>query len=316
LNRQYFTKWNTKIWESGKLIYDDTLDLKGKKVFITLESSSLGDTLAWVPYIREFKDKNKCQLVVSTFMNNLFRDTYPDIEFVEPGTGVSGLYAMYKLGWFYKDDDFDLARNPNDFRIMPLQKTASDILGLEYKETRPLLKFPNGKREKKVGIGIHSTAQAKYWNNPTGWQDVVDYLKSKGYDVVLYSRENDGYMGNNHPIGIRKFESDGTIESVINDMATCEFFVGLGSGLSWLSWAIGLPTVLISGFSQEYSETTTDTYRVINKSVCHGCFNSHRLDSGDWNWCPIYKNTERQFECTKEITSQMVIDKINEVING
>ena len=123
-------------------------------------------------------------------------------------------------------------------------------------------------------------------------------------------------MGNNHPIGIRKFESDGTIESVINDMATCEFFVGLGSGLSWLSWAIGLPTVLISGFSQEYSETTTDTYRVINKSVCHGCFNSHRLDSGDWNWCPIYKNTEKQFECTKEITSQMVIEKINEVING
>ena len=316
LNREYFTKWNTKIWESGKLIYDNTLDLKGKKVFIALESSSLGDTLAWVPYIREFKDKNKCHLVVSTFMNNLFRDTYPDIEFVEPGTGVSGLYAMYKLGWFYKDGDFDLARNPNDFRIMPLQKTASDILGLEYKETRALLKFPNGKREKKVGIGIHSTAQAKYWNNPTGWQDVVDYLKSKGYDVVLYSRENDGYMGNNHPIGIRKFESDGTIESVINDMATCEFFVGLGSGLSWLSWSIGLPTVLISGFSQEYSETVTDTYRVINKSVCHGCFNSHRLDSGDWNWCPIYKNTERQFECTKEITSQMVIEKINEVING
>jgi hypothetical protein len=32
LNRQYFTKWNTKIWESGKLIYDNTLDLKGKKV--------------------------------------------------------------------------------------------------------------------------------------------------------------------------------------------------------------------------------------------------------------------------------------------
>lgn len=315
LNREYFTKWNTKIWESGKLIYDNTLDLKGKKVYISLESSSLGDTLAWVPYIREFKDKNKCHLVVSTFMNNLFRDTYPDIEFVEPGTGVSGLYAMYKLGWFYKDGEFDISKNPNDFRVMPLQKTASDILGLEYKETRALLKFPNGKKEKKVGIGIHSTAQAKYWNNPTGWQDVVDYLKSRGYDVVLYSRENDGYMGNNHPVGIRKFESDGTIESVINDMATCEFFVGLGSGLSWLSWSIGLPTVLISGFSQEYSETVTDTYRVINKSVCHGCFNSHRLDSGDWNWCPIYKNTEKQFECTKEITSQMVIEKINEVIN-
>lgn len=24
---------------------------------------------------------------------------------------------------------------------------------------------------------MHSTTQAKYWNNPTGWQDVVDYIK-------------------------------------------------------------------------------------------------------------------------------------------
>jgi pyruvyltransferase len=36
LNREYFTKWNTKVWEEGTLIYDDTLDYKGKKVFIHL----------------------------------------------------------------------------------------------------------------------------------------------------------------------------------------------------------------------------------------------------------------------------------------
>ena len=73
LNREYFTEWNTKVWENGYLIHDYTLDLKGKRVFITLESSSLGDTLAWVPFIREFKDKHDCELIVSTFMNNLFR---------------------------------------------------------------------------------------------------------------------------------------------------------------------------------------------------------------------------------------------------
>ena len=316
LNREYFTKWTTKVWESGNLIHDYTLDLKGQRVFIALDSKSLGDTLAWVGYIREFKDKHKCDLVVSTFMNNLFIDTYPDIEFVEPGTGVENLYAMYKIGWFYKDGDFDISKNPNDFRIMPLQKTASDILGLEYKETRPLLKLSNVKKLKKVGIGIHSTAQSKYWNNPTGWQDVVDYLTKEGYEVVLYSRENDGYMGNYQPTGISKFEGDGSLQSVIDDMNTCEFFIGLGSGLSWLSWSIGLPTVLISGFSEEYSETTTDTYRVINKSVCHGCFNSHRLDANDWMWCPLHKNTEKMFECTKQISSDMVIEQINKIIKN
>jgi autotransporter strand-loop-strand O-heptosyltransferase len=315
LNREYFTEWNTKVWENGYLIHDYTLDLKGKRVFITLESSSLGDTLAWVPFIREFKDKHDCELIVSTFMNNLFRESYPDIEFVEPGSVVNNIYAMYKIGWFYKDDEFDLAKNPNDFRKEPLQKTASDILGLEYKETRALLNIPKVEKKKKVGIGMHSTCQAKYWNNPNGWQEVVDYLNYLGYEVVLYSKENDGYMGNFHPIGINKFEA-GSIEKLIDDMATCEFFVGLGSGLSWLSWTIGLPTVLISGFSEEQSETVLNTYRVINKSVCNGCFNRHRLDSGDWNWCPDHKGTERQFECTKQITSSMVIEKINQIING
>ena len=313
LSREYFTKWNTKIWEGGSLIYDQTLNLKDKRVFIVLESSSLGDTLAWVPFIREFKDKHGCELIVSTFMNNLFRDSYPDINFVEPGNVVNNIYAMYKIGWFYKDGKYDEARNPNDFKSEPLQKTASDILGLEYKETRALLKVPNVEKKKKVGIGMHSTCQAKYWNNPNGWQEVVNYLNSLGYEVVLYSKENDGYMGNFHPKGITKFEA-GSIERLIEEMASCEFFVGLGSGLSWLSWTIGLPTILISGFSEEYSETTSNTYRVINKSVCTGCFNRHRLDSGDWNWCPDHKNTERQFECTKQITSQMVIDKINQIV--
>ncbi len=315
LNRQYFTKWNIKVWENETLIYDYSLDLKGKRVYISLESRSLGDTFAWLPYIREFKDKHQCELIVSTFMNDLFVESYPDIEFILPGMPANNIFAMYKLGWFYKDNgDYDQSRNPNDFRIQPLQKTASDILGLEYKETRPLLKIPTIEKKKKVGIGLHSTCQSKYWNNPTGWQSVVNYLNNLGYEVVLYSRENDGYMGNYHPKGITKFEG-GPIEVLIEDMITCEFFIGLGSGLSWLAWAINLPVVLISGFSEDYSETSTNTYRVINKNVCHGCFNRHRLDAGDWNWCPDFKGTERQFECTKTITPEMVINEINKIIH-
>jgi autotransporter strand-loop-strand O-heptosyltransferase len=316
LNRRYYTKWNTKIWENDTLIYDYTLDLKNKRVLISIESRSLGDTLAWIPYIREFKDKHQCDLVVSTFMNNLFRETYPDIEFVEPGTNVNSLYALYRVGWYYTEDGkFDESRNPNDFKKMPLQKCAADILGLEYREVRPLLKSNEKKIRRKVGIGIHSTAQAKYWNRHNGWQEIVNFLNGNGFDVYLYSNENSGFMGNYNPDGIIKYKA-GSIEKLIDDMSTCEFFIGLGSGLSWLAWALKLPVVLISGFSEEYSETTTDTYRVINNNVCHGCFNSHRLDAGDWNWCPVHKNTQRMFECTREITPEMVIEQIKKLISN
>ena len=315
LNKEYFIKWRTTVEENGQVIYDETLNLKDKRVYISFGSKSLGDTMAWVPYCEDFRKKHKCKLIVSTFLNGLFKDQYPEIEFIEPGEVVPNIHAQYRLGWYYDDKgEFDRNKHPHDFRKMPLQKTASDILGLEYTEIRPKLKLPNTPKKKKVGIGIHSTAQAKYWNNPTGWQDVIDYLKSFGYECMIYSKEGDGYMGNHHPNGVTKFIG-GSLQDVIDDLSTCEFFIGLGSGLSWLAWACELPVVLISGFSEKWAETTLDTYRVINENVCHGCFNKERLDAGDWNWCPLHKGTNRQFECTKQITSEMVIKEINKIMN-
>ena len=81
---------------------------------------------------------------------------------------------------------------PNDYKKQPLQKTATDILGLEYTEIRPKLKLPNVPKKKKVGIGFHSTAQSKYWNNPDGWQKVVDYLTSLGYECMICVAYNTG----------------------------------------------------------------------------------------------------------------------------
>ena len=314
LNRQYYTKWRTEVYENGNLISNETINLKDKRVYISFESKSLGDTLSWIPYVEEFRKKHECKIILSTFLNELLRDQYPEIEFVNPNTTVHNLYALYRIGWFYTPEgDVDTKRHPYDPKSQPLQKTASDILGLEYKEIKPKIKRPYLPKKKKVGIGIHGTTQSKYWNNENGWQEVVNYLKIKGYEVVIYSKENDGYMGNKHPYGATKFK-EGPLRELINDMVTCEFFIGIGSGLSWLAWSLDLPVVLISGFSQEWTETKSDTYRVLNKNVCHGCFNMCRLDASDWNWCPILKDTDRMFECSKSITSEMVIKQIDKLI--
>ena len=315
LNREYFTKWRTEIKENGDIVYSNILNLENKRVYISFGSKSLGDTLAWMPYCEEFRKKHNCELIVSTFLNSLFVDQYPEIEFVEPGKTVYNIYAQYQLGWYYNEnEEFDQNRHPNDFKIQPLQKTATDILGLEYNEVRPKLNISEVSKNKKVGIGFHSTAQAKYWNNKNGWQEVVDYLNLCGYECMIYSKEGNGYMGNNYPKGVKVYKG-GSLQDVINEFATCEFFVGLGSGLSWLAWACELPVVLISGFSEKWAETKLDTYRIINEDVCHGCFNWDRLDAGDWNWCPKYKGTNRQFECSKQITSEMVINEINNIMN-
>jgi len=307
LNRTYFTNWTSKVWQGNELIYSNTLNLIGQRVFIVIESKSLGDTLAWAPYALEFQKKHQCKVILSTFWNKIL--DYPELELVEPGNVVNNIYALYRIGWFYNED-----KEPEVPHTIPMQKSATNILGLEYKEIRPRLKVKKVDKVKQVVIAIHSTAQAKYWNNPTGWQEVVDYLLGKGYIVKLLSKEGVDYMGNISPKGVL-IHPNGTIESVIEEMLKSELFIGIGSGLSWLSWSLGVRTAIISGFSESFAEME-DCIRIsAPQGKCSGCFNRHRLNPSDWNWCPDYKDTDRQFECTKSITSEMVINLISKEIN-
>jgi autotransporter strand-loop-strand O-heptosyltransferase len=195
-----------------------------------------------------------------------------------------------------------------------MQKMGSDILGLPYKEIKPKLPPSNVvKDDKLITIAIHGTAQSKYWNNPNGWQEVVNWLNDRGYVVKLLSQENDDYMGNKHPTGIVKHPT-GSLDKVMDEMRKSKAFIGIGSGLSWLSWALGTKTVLISGFSYDWAEMQ-DCIRITSpEDKCGGCFNRLKLDAGDWNWCPDHKGTDRQFECTKSITSQMVINELEKFL--
>jgi autotransporter strand-loop-strand O-heptosyltransferase len=246
-------------------------------------------------------------------MNDAFRTTYPAIEFVEPGATVHDLYAMYRVGWFTRaDGSVDLDRNVRDFRRQPLGMSATDILGLPFVETRPRLSGGGGPRpieEPYVCIGVHATAQAKYWNNPTGWAEVTAFLCGQGYRVVLLSREGREYMGNAAPRDVTVLPA-GPLDEVVRYLRHAAMFVGVGSGLTWLAWATGCRTCLVSGFSLPYSEMT-DCIRVApGPGVCTGCFNARRLDPDDWNWCPELRDTPRMFECTRTITGQDVIEAL------
>lgn len=316
-NVQYFVKWKVVITDmnsNSKIEYD--LDLRDKRVLIGFESKSLGDTLAWIPYVEEFRKKHECIVICSTFWNDILKDEYKDIQFINPGEEAHQLTALYRLGLFYTEHNTaDINKHPNNPIKIPLQRIAADILGLPYTEIKPKIKQPDliNRDSKQVSIAIHSTAQAKYWNNPTGWQMVVNWLRERGYAVKLLSQEGDSYMGNKIPTGVVQ-HPHGPIESVIAELKASKAFIGLGSGLSWLSWGLDVPTVLISGFSYKWAEMQGCIRIGAPRGKCEGCFNRHRLDAGDWNWCPDHKGTPRQFECTREITVDTVIRELEKIL--
>jgi autotransporter strand-loop-strand O-heptosyltransferase len=306
LNRSYYTKWRAVVTRDNEVIYENTMDLTNKRVYISFDSKSLGDSIAWIPYVLEFKKKHDCKVIVSTFWNHLFEKEYPEIEFVVPGTTVHNLYAMYTIGWFYNNDKEPVLPN-----IIPLQKTITNILGLEFNEIKPNIHttiHPRPYKNKYVTIATNSTSGCKFWTKE-GWQELINYLHNLGYKVINVSKEDNPFKNAN------KIKNT-SIHHTMNVIHHSEFFIGLSSGLSWLAWGLGKQVVMISNFTNEEHEFMFNCTRIVNRSVCNGCWNKPEFtfDKGDWNWCPVNKGTEKQFECHTSITPEMVIQQIQHLL--
>ena len=326
--KQYFVNYLVKVKDvdSGNIIYEHSYNAQGKKVYIHFASKAIGDTLAWFPYAEEFRKKHNCDLIVSTFYNEWFEENYPNIKFIKPGTEVFDLYAMYEVGWHYNENNtINYETNPSDFRKYSLQECSADILGIDYNELKPNLTFTNNGPTidgKYVCIAPHGSAHAKYWNTPGGWQTIIDYLNGKGYKVVMITKEplgdewHDSKLGGTLT-GVIDKTGDYSLAERANDMINAEFFIGIGSGLSWLNWALNKKTILISGFSAPFSEFK-DCERIFTPdfNTCNSCYNKEKLDPGDWEWCPKNKNTEKQFECTKSINPKLIIKAIERIKNS
>lgn len=316
LFRKWYTPWVAEIFDGEEKIwsYDFEENLKGQKILVSIDSASIGDTLAWMPVIAKFGQKHEAELLVSTFWNPLLSNFFENIQFVNPGYRHPSIHSIFGIGWYEEDDRY---KHPRDPRTISLQHVASDLLGIE--ETSELLmpdisaqlgSQPRPIEEKYVCIATESTANAKHWHYPGGWQEVVNYLRELGYKVVVIHEQANRLENVEDRTG-----SIDLWERMVM-LHHAEFFIGIGSGISWLSWAVNVPVVMISGFSLPFCEFSTRNYRVINPHVCHGCFNDPRFkfDKGDWNWCPKLKNTERIFECTRQITPGMVKEAIHNLI--
>lgn len=299
-NIEYFVNWQIEVVKNGKVILDHKYNATDKNVFIAFESESLGDTIAYMPYVFEFKKKHQCNVILSTHYNHLFESVYPELKFVSPGETVHGLYALYRIVYSHNSNKEPVLPN-----TIPLQKVACNILGLQYKEIKPRI-YNQSKYahfSPLVTIATNSTAGCKFWTRE-GWQEVINFLVSKGYTVLNVSKERNEFDN------CQYLDYDETFQSTIDAIKSSEFFIGLSSGLSWLAWALDVPVVMIANFTEKWNEF--DCIRVVNENVCHGCWNSHlyKFDRGDWNWCPKHQGTDRQFECMTSISAEMVISKL------
>ena len=297
LGRKYLSDISIFVKYQGRTVTQINLldELEGKRVFITFESKALGDTIAWIPYCLEFAKHYKCKVIVSTFRNSFFESVYPELEFVDRGVTVHNIIGMFKIGWFW-----DKNMEPVNPVTLPLQKSACEILNLPFTEIQPRIAFTPQKPMigKYICISTKSTSQCKHWYY---WPELISKLKSWGYRVFEMSQDANDY-------GAETLD-DKSLENVMNYLYHAREFIGLSSGISWLNWAIGKHTTMISNFTKSDHEFVTNCTRIVNPDVCNGCWNNpvFKFNKGDWNWCPEHEDTPRHFECHKSISVDMVI---------
>ena len=275
---------------------------------INFTTHALGDNIGFSPYADLYQQKHGGTVYVKTKWHNIIQSDNPNVKFVGVDFNISDAIV--------KDVRFLFQRGP-------LQKIICDQLGLEYKELLPSIKVDNKhtfvKKKKYVCIGIQSTAQMKYWNLNDGWEKLVKYIKDKGYDV--YCIDKDEVFGtkekwNRAPHNARNETGNYPIEYRISQLQNCQFYIGVSSGLSWLAWGLKKKVVLISGCTDEDNEFSTNCYRVINKTVCHGCLNDPTIDNVNgiktgWMYCPRNRN----LECSKKISLDDVKIAVNKCIS-
>jgi autotransporter strand-loop-strand O-heptosyltransferase len=312
--KRYYVRFRLEVWQHGESLFSHDYEAEGQRVLIQFPVGTLGDSLGWFPYAMKFHERHNCILTcaIAERLIPLFRATYPQIEFVShEGVEPDRYYATYSIGLFF--DDKDGIFQPSDFRHVGLHRTAGYILGVDPTETPPKIALADDTRplaEPYVCIAVQSTTQSKCWNNPTGWHDIVSFLKEAGYRVVCIDQKpvhGTGLVWNHIPHGVEDETGDRPLLERARWLRHADFFIGLSSGLTWLAWAVGTPVVMISGFTHPTNEFTTP-YRIINYHACNSCWNDprHRFDHHDFLWCPRHANTPRQFECTRLITAEQV----------
>ncbi|HCU14489.1 family 9 glycosyltransferase [Hafnia paralvei ATCC 29927] len=322
--KKYYVRFRIQVFHQGEThpVLDETLDMKDKPVVIFFPTGTLGDMLGWFHYAERFRQLHRCHLecVMGQEIIDLLSAQYPEITFsTKASLRTVNPYASWHVGLFFKGDTL---HQPVDFRKVGFHRNAGYILGVDPRECPPRLKLDAERKiaEPYVCIAAQSTNQAKYWNNGHGWAEVVVHLKSLGYRVLCIDRQarhGQGFVWNHIPYGAEDFTGDIPLQERVDLLRHASFFIGLGSGLSWLAWAAGIPVVLISGFSLPNSEFHTP-WRVFSSHGCNGCWDdtSVDFDHQDFLWCPHHRDTPRQYECTRLITGRQVTGVVDRLHAG
>lgn len=305
---KYYIPWKIEVFAVEEKVFEHVFDPTGQHVHIVMVSQAVGDTIAFMLGVKAFRKKYKAELsmFVTDKMRNFVREWYPDVPHREQLPDET--YAVFWVGGALTNKQWI----PVHGKLIPLQAFSQYVLGLDKMPERVSWqpRQPRQIKEPYVCIGVQASSPVKSWLWPHGWDEIVAYLKDKGYRVLCIDKSKAMAMEAHNltirmPAGAEDFTGNYSLAERADMLAYADFFIGLGSGLSWLAWIAGCPVIMIAGFSAVWYEFP-EAYRVFNPMACHGCFNDLQDDYMK-EPCRRYAHDKQHYlECQRKISPIMV----------
>ena len=306
-----------KVWsETSKEVVVTEREMIKPRTLVEIVSDALGDNVGAMAIIEKWRLETNKNVTVLCKNADIFRASYPNIMIYKK-SDINVKFTPEEGIWYVNNlAHTERINTTYKFEIPLLDGYAKDF-NINAEGATLKVDSPNGERpikSKYVCIGVHSTTQCKYWNHPGAWDELCRMLRKKGLTPVAVEKDfSFGIPGHMNEVPSKAVKKIGLpFNEVLNYIQHAEIFIGLSSGLTWIAQGLGKPTVIISNATSKDNEYIDDkTLRIYEESVCHGCFHKYPFNTGDWLWCPVYRNDEaRRFICTKAITPESVMEQI------
>lgn len=249
---QCYENYYVEVLDEFHIIFSDEFDVQDKNVFIKFDSYALGDTIAWFAYVDYFRAIRNCKVICSTFHNELFEKAYPNITFVPPNTKLDNIYFQVYVGSssLYSYSKTIIEKN-NLQQVIINTLGLNDYVGLGV---RPLIHL-NSPNEKLIDgeyivLSLSASGESKMYGDFKYWSSFIDnFLTTTNHTIILlgfncFDEIKEKYAGEERLV----FDYLGRINYPLltNIIKHSDLFIGFSSGLTWLSWALDVETILIS----------------------------------------------------------------------
>ena len=312
-------------YENDVLIETHDVNFHGKNIAFTIPHSihdgGYGDTFSIMNCLRRFKEVYNCNIFISTGeMNDFFSSITDDFTFIEilknDKDYIENLYLHESSVIVDIDYHFELwiEHADNQIRRIHYYQRWMDLLGIPNEEPlKPTLKElpPIGENIPKPYICFSEFASmpSKMWHYVNGWQELVDYFVGRGYAMVSISYENTNLSN------VIDFSGSGySFTHSLSILKDCEFYIGMDSGISWMANLIDKHCCLIYGSSEEEFSFQDNVTQIglSSENYCRGCLEDTTILRNWHNMANCFY--KKDFECTRLLTTEMVINKIEENI--